>query len=126
MDYNVSLDKEHSFVVLETWGPMKVEDFPSLVESVIALLRENVKIRKLIAFHEKSPTNSLSVDDIKALAQICAGYNDYLSGGKFAVVLDTIFDYGMGRMWATYTDHVLTFEVSVFRNSADAIEWLSL
>jgi hypothetical protein len=66
-------------------------------------------------------------DEMRALAQMSAGMDAPGGAGRFAIVAPGDFAYGLGRMYEAFRDMTpgTRKEVSVFRDRATALAWLS-
>ena len=121
MDYEFEiLDK---IVAVKTHGELNVEFFPGLLEEAIKLLTENSDSH-FLADHLDSPTVKLSANDVEQISLFASRLHSVLDGKKFAAVVKTDFDFGMGRMWMSLTELNVKFEVSVFKDLDQAKSWL--
>lgn len=71
--------------------------------------------------------SGLSTDEVKEIVQHTRRISDIRQGGKTALVFDKTLEYGMGRMFETYSDIAnMPFEFKAFRNLEDARKWLGI
>jgi len=96
-----------------------------MIQDTVLLLKK-YENANLLADHTRSSAMELKTNEIIILSDIAMEYNVVLNERKFAVVLGSDPEYGMGRMWEGYTDMKVNFEIMIFRNIDKAKEWLAL
>jgi hypothetical protein len=67
---------------------------------------------------------AITVDGQRRLADMALAFVDKLRGGRVAMVAATDEAYGMFRMWEMQREG-LGYDVQVFRNFAEAMEWVA-
>ena len=71
----------------------------------------------------KRPTT----DQMNMLAEYLTKYSDKrASGSKTAIVVSESIDFGLSRMLSLLTDDNTTYDIEVFRNIAEAYQWLEI
>lgn len=71
--------------------------------------------------------SGLTSDEISSLAQYSSQLATTRAEGKTAIVLDSPFEYGLGRIFQTYVEMNKTpVEVQLFRSLDEARKWLGI
>lgn len=71
--------------------------------------------------------SDLTSDEISNLAQYGSQLAATRKTGKTAIVFDSPFEYGLGRIFQTYVEMNTTpVEVRLFRNLVEAVAWLGV
>ena len=123
MEYSVKYDDSINAVISNAVGPLKVPAISSLIDDSIPLLLEN-PTANFIGDYTEGSAEGLSTDHIWQISVDCGRLSEYLSGKKLAVVLKDDVDYGLGRMWQSFTEAKVPYEIQLFRTREDAVEWV--
>ena len=80
----------------------------------------------LLLDHSKLKAGSLTIDTVRAIADISGQYSEQIGKAKIAIVVESDMDYGMTRMWETLVDINTDWFASdkLFRNRDEAMVWL--
>jgi hypothetical protein len=70
-------------------------------------------------------TGSLTVNDIKRIADLAAERRALFGAGKIAVAASRDPEYGLARMLSVYISESIDSEFKVFRSRNEALAWLS-
>ena len=66
-------------------------------------------------------------DQLREIAGVLKRISEVRRGGKTAFVYDKPLEYGIGRMFQSYSEmENMPFEVQAFRSFDDAMEWLGV
>ena len=123
MAFNIYVDDELAAVLVKTEGDLKAEEFHEMIIEGKAKCEE-ASINKVLVDHTASTVKNISSSEVHGIAMMCSVLNDVMTGGRLAVVLIYDVDYGMGRMWESYTINKLEYDSRLFRNVNEAREWL--
>lgn len=123
MPFTLNIDKTADMVVLKTQGDLVAGEFEDMIARTRETCREGGWPRVLVD-HSLSTVHRISEEEVIFIAGLCEALNDVLAGGRLAVVLVQDVDYGLGRMWLTYTTGRLTYESRIFRTPEEALDWL--
>jgi len=80
----------------------------------------------ILVDHSKLNILHLTVSDIEYVSDLMGLYIERLGKAKIAFLVDSDLGYGFIRMWQTYVEIRIKWQVpeEVFRNREDAIAWL--
>lgn len=123
MDYTVIYNKEKNTVISNAIGPLKVAAISALIDDAIPLLVDN-PTANFIGDYSEGSAEGLSTDHIWQISVDCGRLSEYLTGKKLAVILKEDVDYGLGRMWQSFTEVKVPYEIQLFRTMEDAVEWV--
>lgn len=124
MAYDIFTNDQDSLVTVRTQGDLEAEEFYEMIKKTEVVCREK-GIRNALVDHSASTVRNISSEEVHSVALLCAILNDAMSGGKLAVVLIHDVDFGLGRMWESYTTNKLSYTSRLFRNLTEAEEWLN-
>ena len=116
-------DQALGAIVLEANGEMSVEFSKAMIDAEVEMLEKHKDASILYCQGETS--NDLTGDDIFAISEYSAKLGELLEGKKMAVVLQDDLDYGLGRMWKSFTEVRAPFEIQLFRDRDKAEKWIS-
>ena len=74
----------------------------------------------------KSDLSGLSAADVRNASEAVVVLGEQFGTGRAAMVVGRDVDFGMVRMWELLTADKVPFEFCVFRNLAEACEWLEV
>lgn len=123
MPFHLEIDTAAGMVVLKTHGDLVAGEFEDMISQSREACRAGGWSRVLVD-HSLSTVHRISEEEVIFIAGLCEALNDVLAGGRLAVVLVQDVDYGLGRMWLTYTTDRLTYESRIFRAAGEALDWL--
>lgn len=124
MDYDIYFDAEENIVIIETFGPFKVEIFPAIIEEGGDILK-NYETANILADHSKSDAAEISSTDVRKISQFSLRLAEVMDGKKFALIMNEDLEFGLGRMWQAFTELKVNFEIMVFRTKEEGQEWLT-
>ena len=71
--------------------------------------------------------SEITTDEIRSLALHGSQLAATVTGGKTALVFNSLFEYGLGRIFQTFVEMNMTpFEVELFLSLDEAMEWLGV
>jgi len=71
-------------------------------------------------------SSSLSVEDVRAIADICAKRGAELGPARIAIFVARDLEYGMNRMWMAFVEGKWGAIPELFRSRGEAIAWLTV
>ncbi len=119
------VEYRNGYFVGETFGEAVAERFGDLLDAMLAHPEWRPGM-SWVHDHSQLSADPLTVEGIRAIAQICSDRKDQLGGGRCAIVVSEDLEFGLARMWSVYVDGSWNVEASVFRNVAEALEWLAV
>ena len=124
MDFTVTYFEDLNVIVSRAQGALTVPDISSLIDEAIPLLIEH-STANFIGDYTEGSAEGLTSDHIWQISVDCNRLSDYLTGKKLAVVLKDDVDYGLGRMWQSFTEAKVPYEIQLFRTLNDAKKWVT-
>ena len=125
MDYSISYKEKPNVVISNAIGPLTVPDISSLIDEAIPVLKAN-PTANFIGDYSEGSAEGLSTDHIWLISVDCNRLSDYLVDKKLAIVLKEEVDYGLGRMWQSFTEIKVPYEIQLFRTIEEAEEWAGI
>jgi len=123
MEHVVS--REGDLVVATGEGEASREDFTRMIEGILAELESGGGKRVLVDLREASAIR-LNLEHIRGISEDTRRLSPALDGGSLAVVLKSDLEYGLARMWQSFTEYKIDFDVRVIRRMDRARRWLGL
>jgi hypothetical protein len=123
MDYIIRYVGEVNSVIMTTSGSIIPERVKDLIDAEVEMLIEHPEAN-LIYDQSNSTAEEITGDDIWKIAQDSARLSELLTGRKMAVVLLEDLEFGLGRMWKSFTEAKVPFEIQLFRDVEAAKEWV--
>ncbi|MCM8535957.1 MAG: hypothetical protein NE334_08480 [Lentisphaeraceae bacterium] len=124
MQYNIDFDSKLNSFISESSGPLTRDGISTLLDDLIERFAAH-ESASYIANHGNSPAKDLSADDIWKIAEDCKRLSPVLEDKKLAVVFYEDLDYGLGRMWQSFTETKTSYKIELFRSLEDAKVWIS-
>jgi hypothetical protein len=116
-------DLSKDLTIAAATGKMKAADFSEWT----AEYYKGTVTRNVLWNIEKADMSELRTEDLRNDAKHTKDLAEVRNGGKTAIVTGSSLEYGMSRMLeAFYGIEDVPFEVQVFRNLDDAVEWLGV
>ena len=98
--------------------------FPEFMQTLNAYGKRGPTVRELYdarLLQGKRPTSN----EMNILADYLSKYSDKrTSGSKTAIVVSKSIDFGLSRMLSLLTEYTIEYEIEVFREITEAIQWL--
>ena len=123
MSFEIKIDSDNGTIRFKTSGDLEASEFYEMIKEAEKLCREK-SLKKVFVDHTASTVRNLSADEIHGIALMCTVMNEVMKGGKLAVVMPGDLDYGLGRMWHSYSIDKLEYDSMLFRNLEEAEEWI--
>jgi len=108
------------------------------VFTVVGEVNAEQVLAEILAFLKEQPTQLVLWDitagslagipnvDLRRIVERAKKYTRRRKGGHTAIVCSTVVDYGLSRMFQTFTELLqVPFEISVSRDIKSAREWLA-
>lgn len=123
MDFTVSYCEELNAIVLKTEGSLRVQDSYRMIDAEVEMLKKFPEA-SIIYDQTKSSAENITSEHIIKISEYSAKLGELLNGKKLAVVLVDNLGYGLGRMWQSFTETKVPFEIKLFRKYEDAEKWI--
>lgn len=123
MSHEVKITRNGQRLDVVTAGNLTAAEFHTMIAEVGEICQRK-GIAQVLINHAEAHVHGLTVAEIQGVAQLCTTINEALSGGRVAVLMADDLDYGLARMWLTYTADLLSYESALFRDFAEAVAWL--
>ena len=82
---------------------------------------------RILLDHTKLNTAPLTVEEVRAIANIATKYNEQFGKAKLALVVDRDLEYGMARMWQVFVETEVWYaSEKLFRDRDEAVAWLKI
>ncbi len=124
MHWTVELPRADEYAVVTTSGTFDAADHRRMVEDIVG--RPGWRPGTNVLFDHRG----LSFDDADLAAMYQAGAthlaNDArIGGGKAAVLVRSVSDYGRGRQFELLTADRISATLRIFMDPAEAVDWLA-
>lgn len=124
MDWTVEISGTDPYTMVTTSGTFNVADHLRMIEDIVG--RPAWRPGTDVLFDHRE----LSFDDADLRAMYQAGDNHLLhderiGGGKAAILMRSLSDYGRGRQFELLTEHRISATCCVFLDPAEALDWLA-
>lgn len=122
MDF--SIERKNDFWQVVTSGQAVVETWKAIHASLFSH-PEYQPGMNILMDHRQLETHQLTTANIQAIAQISRSRKASFGSGKLAICVSEEVDYGLVRMWQSYSDDELEIQVKIFRDCKSAEQWLT-
>lgn len=123
MDFTISYVEELNAIVLKTEGSITVIDSLRMIDAEVDMLEQYPKA-SILYDQTQSTAENITSDHIIKISEYSARLGELMEGKKLAVVLVDNLGYGLGRMWQSFTETKVPFEIKLFRTYEEAEEWI--
>jgi hypothetical protein len=121
MEWTVENRTDH--VVVTTRGDFNVVDHRRMIEDI--LTRDFWRPGTAVLFdHRGMSFGGSGYAQMRAAAGNHQEHNRSIGGGRAAVVVSTLADYGRGRQFELMTDGVVDASMHIFLDPEEALAWL--
>lgn len=124
MKFTIEYNDDFKAIVLEATGVMSVEHSKAMIDAEVEMLQKHPG-SSILYNQTDSIAEEMSGDDIFVISEYSAKLGELLTGKKLAVVLQDDLSFGLGRMWASFTEVKVPFEIQLFRCPDKAAEWIT-
>jgi len=124
MEYTVTYDEDLKVLISRAYGTLTVPDVSALIDEAIPLLIKH-PTANFIGDYSEGNAEGLTSDHIWQISVDSNRMSEHLSGKKLAMVLKDDVDYGLGRMWQSFTEAKVPYEIQLFRTIEEAAAWAS-
>jgi len=114
-------DTSRDLTTFKAVGIMVANDFFDCLQSYYEAGTTSLALWDL----SEAELSGLTSDEISNLARFGSQLASTRAEGKTAIVLNSPFEYGLGRIFQTYIEmNTTSVEVRLFRSLDEAMEWL--
>ena len=124
MKFTIEYDESLGAIVLEAAGVMSVEHSKRMIDAEVEMLQKHPGA-SILYNQTTSSADALTGNDIFEISEYSAKLGELLEGKKLAVVLLDDLSFGLGRMWNSFTEEKVPFEIQLFRCKDEAAEWIT-
>jgi hypothetical protein len=122
--HGYKINKEHGLLVIKCAGEVTVVQ---LAEPLISVLRDpDYSLGMNILTDLRGLTSSFSYQELHELVDGLNYRDEIVRKAKSAILVSKDVTYGIGRVWASITEHKNFAETQVFWTLEEALEWLGL
>lgn len=124
MQVEFTLDAPEACVRARIRGKITAQGFSKFLQDLLALpsWRQGMPI---LSDYREADAGGLSTEDIRSMAAEYARLSDRIGPGRSALVVAESLEYGIARMWISWTEMKTTREIRVFQSLAEASAWLA-
>lgn len=123
MDFTIEYVEELNAIVLKTEGSITVIDSLRMIDAEVDML-EQYPEASILYDQTRSTAENITSDHIIKISEYSARLGELMEGKKLAVVLVDNLGYGLGRMWQSFTETKVPFEIKLFRTYEEAEKWI--
>lgn len=123
MDYSITFDPAVPYVRLKAWGTITPAAFERMFRELVAHPQWRPGLFILSDYSGIEAAN-LSAEDIRAMAGFYATIAGRIGPGRSAIVAGGSLEYGLGRMWVSWTEMKVSRQVRIFLSSDEARAWI--
>lgn len=124
MDYSITFDPDLPYVRLKAEGVMTPADFSRMFQDLVAHPRWQPGLY-ILSDYSGIEAAHLSSEDIRAMAAFYTTLAEHIGPGRSALVAGGSLEYGLGRMWISWTEMKVSRQVRVFSSIEEARAWLT-
>jgi len=123
MAFTIKFDENLEHIVLEASVEMSLESSKAMIDAEVDMLQ---KFPNASILYDQTNSNAdgISSEDIWKISEYSTQLGALLEGKKLAVVLQDDLSFGLGRMWKSFTEAKVSFEIQIFHDRADAEKWI--
>lgn len=123
MNWTVQKPAEKPFVKVVTEGDFNLTDFLKMIEDIIS--RDFWKPGTNVLFdHRNLEFGSTDISIIKEACKNHKKYDERIGGGKSALLMKSLADFGRGRQYELVTKGKISAKPYPFLDEAEAVNWL--
>ena len=123
MDFTIKYDETLKVIVLEAKGEMSLAASKAMIDAEVEMLQKHPEA-SILYDQTDSNADGISSENIWEISEYSAKLGELLENKKLAVVLQDDLSFGLGRMWKSFTEVKVPFEIQLFHNRADAEKWI--
>ncbi len=123
MSHTLSFDPARNLITVATAGALQAAEFVTMIAETGEAARAH-DCRRVLVNHAHATVRELNNDEIRFVADTCVYLNPILSDGRLAVLMHEAIDFGLGRMWLSFTEGKLSYESQIFRQESAALAWV--
>ena len=121
MEYKIL--QHDGFVEVLTVGDAEPSVFQEFVQEVLRLDKWNPGT-PILTNHTELNAGPLTISEVHELANIAATFRAELGRCRMASLVGRDLEFGLARMWEVFVEDRWDGETHVFRERADAVDWL--
>ena len=124
MRYEITFDKNESFVAIHTSGELNGEGHRLLLRELITHPKWKAGMDVLVD-HRAASLATTTLHDIQLVSLSVKELKNYLgSGGRCAIILSDDAEFTKVAMWKVMTAPEVGFKIELFDSLEDAKKWL--
>jgi hypothetical protein len=122
--YTYSIDTKENVILVEFEGDISVDDYRRLLTEWVE--SPDFQISPKVLIDQRRGRMTVSVEDARTQPMWVERLQDRLGEPRVAVVTSSDLDFGMNRMFEISSEDLLSHTGKVFRDIAEAREWLGI
>lgn len=124
MQVDYTFDAAEACVRARIRGKLTTAGFSKFLRDLLALPTWR-KGMPILSDYREADAAGLSTEDIRTMAEEYARLSDKIGPGRSALVVAESLEYGIARMWISWTEMKTDREVRVFQSVELATAWLN-
>ncbi len=125
MEYKIKFKPELSAVYIHGVGEVSRKGIRDFHYEYLNDKRWEPGMNVIIDFRELS-FKKFKPTDIQFIKDLVVGSREQIGNGKMAIIISSVNDFGLARMWEMKTESFVDFSVTVFFTREDALEWIKV
>ena len=121
MEYKIL--QHEAFVEVLTVGDADISVFQEFMQEVLSLDKWKPGT-PLLTNHTKLNGGPFTIDEVNELASLAATFRAELGRSRMASLVGRDLEFGLARMWEVFVEDKWDGETHVFRERAEAVDWL--
>lgn len=123
MKYELNIYHDPVYAEVVGHGKAAVEDFKQITHELISHPKFMTGINFLHDYRDIS-VGHLKLDEVKSIAVMVESNREVLGNGRWAILVDSNLNFGMGRMWELLVSDNVDLDICIYRNESKAIRWI--
>lgn len=123
MNWKIEYIVDKQFIKVTSEGDFNAKDHREMIEDVTS--REFWKAGMPVFFdNRKVNFNGVNYNVINEAARNHIKNNELIGGGRAAILMKSVADFGIGRQFQLLTNGVVSAELHIFQDEKKALGWL--
>jgi hypothetical protein len=123
MDWTFEFDVRGGYVLIVTRGDFNLADHRRMVESLLSSPEWRPGTATLFD-HRQLDFGDMGFNEMLEVKSIHVNNDTLIGNGKSASLLRSSGDYGIGRQFQNLAGGIVSAQVGIFQDEAEAVAWL--
>lgn len=124
MQHEISFDPDLPYVCLKSTGVITPSEFTNVFRDLVAHPQWK-KGMNVLSDYMEADGRKLTAEEVRGMSEGYAAMADAMGSGRSALVVSESLQYGLARMWISWTEMKVQREVRVFTSMDEARAWLT-